>query len=232
MLAVDLAGNSVPQVPPRLRRPVPPSERVDRRRPPAPRARARGARSQRDRGGVAEALRANIVEHLRAEPTPVARIPDELLSGNARIDATLENLVAQATVPDEVAPAQRVFDQVAAASRVLAESQATLRVRPQLRIDAGEFAGLAAISCVRIGFVRARNAQENASGNGQTGRRILSGLGQASLSRDRRRDRGGHSQRAACTVRPSAAAAQARSPRSISISPPLLAAMWRRRSAA
>lgn len=143
VLAVDLAGNSVPQVPPQLRRPVP----LDERDIGAARQhleRVREALAQRDRGGVAENLRASIVEHLRAEPTPSVRIPDELLSGNARIDATLENLVAQAAIPDEDAPTQRVFDQVAAAARVLAESQATLRVRPRLRIDADEFADLAA----------------------------------------------------------------------------------------
>ena len=38
--------------------------------------------------------------------------------------------------------AQRAFDDVAAASRILAESRETLRVRPQLRIDADEFAEL------------------------------------------------------------------------------------------
>ena len=143
VLAVDLAGNSVPQVPLGLRRTVPPSEQSIGAAL-AHLERVREAHVQRDNGGVAEALRANIVEHLRAKPTPMARIPDELLTGNARIDATLANLVAQAAIPDETASTQRVFDQVAAASRVLAESQATLRVRPQLRIDAGEFASLAA----------------------------------------------------------------------------------------
>ena len=53
--------------------------------------------------------------------------------------------MAQAAAADEPPRrAQRVFDDVAAASRVLAESRETLRVRPQLRIDAGEFAELAA----------------------------------------------------------------------------------------
>jgi hypothetical protein len=149
VLAVDLAGNSVPQVPPRRRRPVPRGDieiggarqHLDR---------VREAYVRRDRGGVAEARREAVIEHLRAEPAPVVRIPDELLSGNARIDATLENLVAQAAVPDEATPAQRVFDDVAAASRILAESRDTLRVRPQLRIDAGEFAGLAANDDLQI----------------------------------------------------------------------------------
>ena len=143
VLAVDLAGNSVPQVPPPRRRRVPPGENqigAARRHL----ERVREAYVRRDGGGVAGARRQAVIEHLRANPPEIARIPDELLSGDAHIDATLENLVAQAASPDEAAPAQRLFDDVAAASRILAESRDTLRVRPQLRIDAGEFAGLAA----------------------------------------------------------------------------------------
>ena len=69
----------------------------------------------------------------------LAGLPDELRSGDARLDATLADLVARPPSADEPrrARAQRVFDDVAAASRILAESRATLRVRPQLRIDAG-----------------------------------------------------------------------------------------------
>ena len=86
-----------------------------------------------------------MIEHLRtAEPIDTG-LPDELRSGDARIDATLVDLVAQAALRDERAEpvAQRVFDDVAAASRILAESRETLRVRPQLGIDAGVFAELA-----------------------------------------------------------------------------------------
>ena len=141
VLAVDLAGNSVPQVP--RRRPRRPGERqVGAARDHLDRVRE--AYVRRDRAGVAEARRHAVIEHLRVEPPQAALLPDELLSGDARLDATLENLVARATAPDETAPVQRLFDDVAAASRILAESRATLRVRPQLRIDAGEFAGLAA----------------------------------------------------------------------------------------
>ncbi|MEZ0449326.1 hypothetical protein [Cellulomonas sp. ICMP 17802] len=143
VLAVDLAGNSVPQVPPARRRrlPVGPHE-IDAAQGHLDRVRAAYAR--RDRGGVAEARRQTVIEHLRAGSPRVVRLPDELLSGDARIDATLENLVARAATPDEPPPAQRVFDDVAAASRILAENGGALRVRPQLRIDAGDFAGLAA----------------------------------------------------------------------------------------
>ena len=140
VLAVDLAGNSVPQVPPRRRRPITPDgPAVTTARTHLERLRSRY--TERDLAGVAAARREAVIEHLRTPERAVVRLPDELRSGDARIDATLAGLVAQAAgeQPVETA-AQRAFDDVAAASRVLAESRETLRVRPQLRIDPDEFA--------------------------------------------------------------------------------------------
>lgn len=147
VLAVDLAGNSVPQVPVqrRLRRGVPDEEAIEAARGHLERLRA--AYERRDRAGVAAARRAAVIEHLQTAQRPGASVglPDELLSGDVRIDATLHNLVARAVADEPATPrTQQVFDDVVSASRVLAQSSGPLRVRPQLRIDALQFAGLAA----------------------------------------------------------------------------------------
>lgn len=144
VLAVDLAGNSVPQVVPRHRSPHAPDEAaVEAARTHLDRLRT--SYRERDRAGVAADRRDAVVEHLRTAGRGVADValPGELLSGDPGIDATLEALVAQASAPAAPAPAQRAFDDVVAASRVLAESRETLRVRPQLRIEPGDFARLA-----------------------------------------------------------------------------------------
>ncbi|GAA1521255.1 hypothetical protein [Kribbella lupini] len=139
VLAVDLAGNSVPQIPAERRLPGGPDDAaVDAARTHLDRLREMYA--QRDRGGIAEARRTAIVEHLRAVAQPVDALPDELLSGDERVDAILKDLVAEAST-DESAP--RRVDEVEAAARILAESREQLRVRPQLRIGADEFAVLA-----------------------------------------------------------------------------------------
>ena len=87
-----------------------------------------------------------MVEHLRTAEQGAAGplLPDELLSGDERIDATLQTLVARATADGDDEPAAaRLFDDVVAAARILAESRGTLRVRPQLRIDPELLADLA-----------------------------------------------------------------------------------------
>ncbi len=149
VLAVDLAGNSVPQVV--RRRPLPLDP--DRRRIEAARQhldRLREVYARRDGAGVAGARRRAIVEGLRtrAEPRRAVALPEELLSGRSEVDATLRQLVAGAMSEQDErrAPslAQRALDDVVAASRILAEARRTLRVRPQLRIDAEGFAGIAA----------------------------------------------------------------------------------------
>ncbi len=137
VLAVDLAGNSVPQIPAARRRVGDPDVGAAR----AHLERLRETAAQRDRAGIAEARRAAIVEHLRAEPAQ--RLPDELRSGDAAIDTMLESLVASAAVSDAPGVTQRAVDEVVTAARILAESQQELRVRPQLGIDATEFAVLA-----------------------------------------------------------------------------------------
>jgi hypothetical protein len=160
VLAVDLAGNSVPPI-----TPVPHIEPAGPAVEPAAPAveaarthldRLRAGYERRDRGGIAEARRTSVIEHLQpVEPAPAASLlPDELLTGDERIDTTLRDLVTQATVGESadgpvpagpaVPAAQRVFDNVVAASRILAQSGRAMRVRPQLRIDADVFAGLAA----------------------------------------------------------------------------------------
>jgi hypothetical protein len=155
VLAVDLAGNSVPPVAPvpQLVPAVPGIPAVpDVAAVEAARThldRLRVGYERRDRGGIAESRRASVIDHLRPVP-PASLLPDELLTGDELIDATLRDLVGQASLTADAASApaapaaQRVFDTVVAASRILAESGRTLRVRPQLRIDAAAFAGLAA----------------------------------------------------------------------------------------
>ncbi|NMR19070.1 hypothetical protein [Cellulomonas fimi] len=148
VLAVDLAGNSVPQVPARRR---PPLVEPDARALEAARAhldRLRAAYERRDRGGVAGARRAAVVAHLRAAQervaSPVAHpLPVELRSGDDRVDAAVEDLVARAVASEPPAPAaQRALAAVGTAARVLAESRESLRVRPQLRVDARDLARL------------------------------------------------------------------------------------------
>ncbi len=142
VLGVDLAGNSVPQVPrPRRRRVEPDGTAVDAARRHLDRLRARYR--ERDLAGIAASRRQSVIEHLRTGRPAAVRLPDELLSGDAGIDATLEALVAQAVGGERAEPAaQRLFDDVAAAARILAESRETLRVRPQLAIEPGDFARL------------------------------------------------------------------------------------------
>lgn len=142
VLAVDLAGNSVPQIPAERRLPAV----VDEGAVGAARAhldRLRETYAQRDRAGIAQARRTAIVEHLRAAAQPVQALPEELLSGDPRIDTLLKDLVAQAAADELVPGVRRAVDDVEAAARILAESSAQLRVRPQLRIGADEFAALA-----------------------------------------------------------------------------------------
>lgn len=152
VLAVDLAGNSVPQVAPRPGTPsaAPDEAAVDAARTHLDRLRA--SYRERDRGGVAAALHDAVVEHLRTagNGSVGGALPAELLSGDPGIDATLESLVARAAAPGEVAPAQRVLHDVLAASRVLAETRDALRVRPQLRISPEDFAGLARNSDLQL----------------------------------------------------------------------------------
>ena len=147
VLAVDLAGNSVPQVT-RRRLPLEPDRRaVEVARDHLQRLRSSYAR--RDSTGIATTRRRAVVEHLRTleQPEESAGLPTELLSGQPEIDTVLQRLVAQAAADQvEQSPptrTQRVLDDVVAASRILAEARQTLRVRPQLQIDAGTFAGLA-----------------------------------------------------------------------------------------
>lgn len=155
VLAVDLAGNSVPQVAPHHRSPDAPDEAAVA----AARThldRLRNSYRARDRAGVAAARRDAVVGHLRSAgqapggAAPENALPAELLSGDPGIDATLAGLVAQASAPEGAAPAQREFDDVAAASRILAESHDTLRVRPQLRVDPAGFARLARIDDLQV----------------------------------------------------------------------------------
>ncbi|MDX6584504.1 MAG: hypothetical protein QOI10_3688, partial [Solirubrobacterales bacterium] len=85
-----------------------------------------------------------IVEQLRGQSGEAPGVPDELRSGDAAIDSVLERLVVEATARNGVpADTQRVVDDAAKAARILAGSRGELRVRPQLRIDAAEFARLA-----------------------------------------------------------------------------------------
>ncbi|WP_314194571.1 hypothetical protein [uncultured Arthrobacter sp.] len=145
VLAVDLAGNSIPQIPPE-----------DRRQPAEPDEAALAAArthldwlreryAARDRASLAAAGRAAVIEHLRS-PQRAGALPlaDELLSGDARIDAALQDLITQAIGEEPAASAaQHQFNEAVVASRILAESRDIPRIRPQLRVDAAVLANLA-----------------------------------------------------------------------------------------
>jgi hypothetical protein len=151
VLAVDLAGNSVPQArrePPRARRQTP-QVSADEEAVHAARAhleRLRAAYARRDRSRVGGVRRDAVTARRRAVEEAVAApgLPDELRSGDARIDEVLEQLLVRAVAGEPDRPAtQRRLDDVVAAARVLAAARDTLRVRPQLRIDPQRFAELA-----------------------------------------------------------------------------------------
>ncbi|MCW2636374.1 MAG: hypothetical protein JWQ99_2741 [Blastococcus sp.] len=148
VLAVDLAGNSVPQAPPG-HGPGPGPEPLDEHAVDDARAhleRLRTLYARRDSAGVASALRGPVLEHLRAaaEESDAFRLPDELRTGDDRLDSTLHSLLARARGDEPPATAaQRAFDDLAAASRILAESHDVLRVRPQLGTDPRVLAAIA-----------------------------------------------------------------------------------------
>ncbi|ALE92008.1 hypothetical protein AOC05_06115 [Arthrobacter alpinus] len=142
VLAVDLAGNSVPAQPPGVPAPGAPDG-------PALAAAAthlaalRARYGERDGAGLAAASRAAVLEqHSDAPPSPEV-LPPEMLSGDGRIDAVLAQLVGQAVTAVEVSGTQRAFDGVRAGAKLLAGSARTPRVRPQLRTSPTEFAALA-----------------------------------------------------------------------------------------
>ncbi|MEO7589095.1 MAG: hypothetical protein ABIS84_13840, partial [Arachnia sp.] len=145
VLAVDLAGNSVPQVPPRPIRPRPilDGPLVDWARQHL--AKLSTSYLARDRSGIAASRREAVITHL-ATPLPsqpAQVLPQEMLTGDQRIDETLQTLVARATTVDESPPtAQQSIERVAQASRILAQASETLRVRPQLNIDPATLADL------------------------------------------------------------------------------------------
>ncbi|MDJ0313555.1 hypothetical protein [Arthrobacter sp. H35-D1] len=143
VLAVDLAGNSIPQPPQPL--PAAPAEQIAVDAAQAQLDRLRAGYARRDGAGVAAGLRGAVIEHLRTKGRARgnAGLPGELRSGDERLDATLENLVAQAAQLRHPAPAQGLFHGLLAASRILAESRRAPRVRPQLDIGADAFARLA-----------------------------------------------------------------------------------------
>jgi hypothetical protein len=154
VLAVDLAGGSVPQVPAARRRPPAEPEPGAVAAARAHLDRLRAATEQRDGAGVAAATRA--AAGLAAAPSrPVTRrslravVPAELLSGDPRVDATLQDLLVRAVAgpPGAAAArttaAQRALDDVAAAARVLARARGPVRVRPQLGVDPALLADLA-----------------------------------------------------------------------------------------
>ncbi|WP_454049523.1 hypothetical protein [Cellulomonas sp. Marseille-Q8402] len=155
VLAVDLAGGSVPQLPPARRRPRvdPDPVAVDAAR--AHLGRLRAAAEQRDRSGVAAATRAAVLDATAPRPTRRLAVPAELLSGDPRVDATLHDLIARAagtepgTRAARTTATQRAFDDVAAAARVLAQ-RGTARVRPQLAVDPELLADLARVDDLEL----------------------------------------------------------------------------------
>ena len=144
VLAVDLAGNSVPQVaPPLTPRRILDGSRVAKARQHLDRLRASYA--ERDLSGVASARREAVLHHLTTsrQPQPTTTLPPEMLSGDARIDRALQALVSAATAADDPRPvAQQSLQRVEEASRILASTSKVLRVRPQLLIDPATLAEL------------------------------------------------------------------------------------------
>ncbi|HEY3337568.1 MAG TPA: hypothetical protein VGK18_03620 [Propionicimonas sp.] len=144
VLAVDLAGNSVPQAVPPARRPARPA-RAALAAARSHLERLQSAYRRRDGAGIASALARSLAEGPDRREAFGEHLPVELLSGDERIDATLRGLVAGAVAASATPPTatQRAFDDVATAARILAASPRGGRVRPQLRIDAADFAALA-----------------------------------------------------------------------------------------
>lgn len=139
VLAVDLAGNSVPQAVVRPQVAAGDAE-VAAARTHLERLSAGYAR--RDAAGVEAFVRRAIAER-SAEPTEAVDLPTELLSGTPRIDAVLRRLVSEAAAAaPRPSRAQAVLDAVADAARVLAASPRAGRVRPQLRTTAEIVAAL------------------------------------------------------------------------------------------
>jgi hypothetical protein len=142
MLAVDLAGNSVPQVPVERRQPPPhdlavaaAGDHLDR---------LRETYSRRDRAGLAAAVRTSMLNQQGPAHPDTVPVPEQLLSGVERIDDNLRLLIA-AAVADEapLTAAQRMLDDVSMSARVLAAAAESPRIRPQLRITPEDFADLA-----------------------------------------------------------------------------------------
>lgn len=144
ILAVDLAGNSVPQVArtlrprPALQAPVLLAARqhLDH---------VRKSYATRDASGIAAALRtaAHTRPVARKDASTAATVPPEMASGVERVDAALQSLVARAAVAAPTpSVAQLSRERVAEASRILTAASATVRVRPQLEIDPAVLANL------------------------------------------------------------------------------------------
>ncbi|BAK38180.1 hypothetical protein MLP_51660 [Microlunatus phosphovorus NM-1] len=147
VLAVDLAGNSVPPAP---RRPLPVDPRLDaeaRDRARQHLDRLREQYRQRDSSGVAARQRDLAIERLRRAEQPEGpgqRLPAELLTGSPELDETLRTLVDRAAAGRPVrSGAQRQLDRLREATDVLVAARDVPRVRPQLKIDADQFAELA-----------------------------------------------------------------------------------------
>lgn len=146
VLAVDLAGNSVPQIPAGSRSEQPVPEEAAVRQARTHLDRLRESYAKRDRTSLAAVRRNATVDYLRTleQPSSIFPLATELLSGNPRIDSRLQDLVSAATGEETGASTiQRQFEAAASAARILAESRDIPRVRPQLRIDPAEFAKLA-----------------------------------------------------------------------------------------
>lgn len=153
ILAVDLAGNSVPQIPfgKRPIQPVPEEAALAAARTHLDRLRRSYA--VRDRDSLAAARREATIEHLRTVRLPGRAFPlaGELLSGNPLIDSRLRDLVsAAAGQEDSVSATERQLRDAASAARILAAAREIPRIRPQLRIDPAEFAQLARNDDLRL----------------------------------------------------------------------------------
>lgn len=154
VLAVDLAGNSVPQP---LGGPPAPTERDSEPDVAAAQQhldRLREEAAARDRASVLRVAREAVIEQRQREQAeetqPSDALPGELRTGVPNLDAILSELVDRAAAESaesagggERSSSQRTLVDVVEASRILAQARDSLRVHPQLRIDAKQFAEIA-----------------------------------------------------------------------------------------
>lgn len=150
ILAVDLAGNSVPQVAPR-RRPLRPA--LPRRQLLAAASRhldrLQAAYRARDRRGLAARINETLASALEPEPETRVQLPADLIPDVPVVRQALQRLLDRAAEQGAEPAARSALEEVDRAATVLARSRRAGRVRP-LGVDAAEFVELASLGDLQL----------------------------------------------------------------------------------